>query len=83
MSQSDLQTSKILIVDDEETNVQLLESILRREGFRNLLSVTDSRQVLPLFSSFSPDLILLDLNMPHFDGFEVLKQLRGRIPNGT
>lgn len=83
MSQSDLQASKILIVDDEEATVQLLESILRREGFRNVHSVTDSRQVLPLFSSLAPDLILLDLNMPHFDGFEVMKQLRGRIPYGT
>jgi putative two-component system response regulator len=83
MCQSELQTSKILIVDDEEANVQLLESILRREGFRNLLSATDSRQVLPLFCSFAPDLVLLDLNMPHFDGFEVMKQLHGRIRNGT
>lgn len=83
MTQSKLQASKILIVDDEEANVQLLESILRREGFGNLLGVTDSRQVLPLFSSFAPDLILLDLNMPHFDGFEVMKQLKGRIQDGT
>jgi putative two-component system response regulator len=83
MSQSEPQTSRILIVDDEEANVQLLESILRREGFRNVRSVTDPRQVLPLFFSFSPDLVLLDLNMPHFNGFEVMKQLGGRIPNGT
>jgi putative two-component system response regulator len=83
MSQFDLQASKILIVDDEEANVQLLESILCREGFDHLLSVTDSRQVLPLFASFAPDLILLDLNMPHFDGFEVMRQLHGRIQKGT
>ena len=83
MCRPELQTSKILIVDDEETNVQLLEAVLRREGYRNLLSATDSRRVLPLFSSFAPDLILLDLNMPHFDGFEVMKQLSGHIPGGT
>jgi putative two-component system response regulator len=80
MSLSSHQAEKILIVDDEATNVLLLESILRREGFSSIRSVTDSRQVISLFSSFSPDLILLDLNMPHFDGFEVMKQLKNRIP---
>jgi putative two-component system response regulator len=83
MCRPELQASKVLIVDDEEANVQLLESILRRDGYRHLLSATDSRQVLPLFSSFAPDLILLDLNMPHFDGFEVMRQLRGRVPDGA
>lgn len=74
-------TARILIVDDEPANVRLLERLLEQEGFANLESATDPRQVLPLFTEFRPDLILLDLHMPHLDGFAVLKQLRPRIPD--
>ncbi len=69
----------ILIVDDEPANVALLEQVLAQGGYHNFRSTTDSRQVLPLFQEFQPDLVLLDLLMPHLDGFAVLKQLGGRI----
>ncbi|MCX5724532.1 MAG: response regulator [Nitrospirae bacterium] len=82
MIREDLLQFKIMIVDDEAVNVQLLEAILRREGFENLCGITDSRQVLPLVASFQPDLLLLDLNMPYFDGHEVLQQLKGCNQNG-
>jgi putative two-component system response regulator len=72
--------SKILIVDDQEANVGLLLSILKEQGFLGLQSLTDARLVLPLFLDFQPDLVLLDLKMPHVDGLSLLKQLRSRIP---
>jgi putative two-component system response regulator len=75
--------ARILIVDDEKANVVLLESILRGAGYRNCRSVTDSRQVLPLFIEFQPDLILLDLHMLPLDGFAVLKQLVPRFRPGA
>ena len=70
----------ILVVDDEEANVALVEQILARAGYTDVTSLTDSRRVLPQFLQRRPDLILLDLHMPHLDGFAVLEQLRSHIP---
>ena len=75
--------SKLLIVDDQEANVGLLLNILREQGFLGLQSLTDARLVLPLFLDFEPDLVLLDLRMPHIDGLSLLKQLRSRIPDNV
>ncbi len=75
--------SKLLIVDDQEANVVLLTNILREQGFIGLQSLTDARLVLPLFLDFLPDLVLLDLRMPHIDGLSLLKQLRSRIPENA
>jgi two-component system cell cycle sensor histidine kinase/response regulator CckA len=75
-----IKRAKILIVDDQAANVSLLERILEREGFTNVRSTVDSRQALAVYAEFAPDLILLDLLMPHMDGFAVLKQLRPLIP---
>ena len=72
----DLTNSKILIVDDQEANVRILESLLDIKGFKHVKSTTDSRQVEELVESFSPDLLLLDLMMPHMSGFEVMERLR-------
>jgi putative two-component system response regulator len=67
---------KILIVDDEPANVALLEDFLSDQGYVHVKSTTDSREVTELCSEFDPDLILLDLFMPHVDGFTVLEALR-------
>jgi signal transduction histidine kinase len=69
----------ILVVDDEEANVDLLEQMLARAGYTNVLGITDPRRVLPLLRERQPDLILLDLLMPHLDGYAVLEQLRPEI----
>ena len=77
--QSDLATyvkMRILIVDDEPANVALLEDMLNDQGYINLKSTTDSRRVSEFCREFDPDLILLDLCMPHVDGFAVLESLR-------
>jgi putative two-component system response regulator len=76
----DLTSSRILIVDDQEANVRLLEFILDAAGFQEYGHTTDSRQVLQLWASFQPDLILLDLQMPHLDGFEIMEQLANELP---
>jgi putative two-component system response regulator len=78
-----LKRSKILIVDDQKANVDLLETVLREHGFIGIQKLTDARMVLPLFADFQPDLVLLDLRMPHIDGLSLLKQLRSQIPEGT
>ncbi len=83
MQDTTLRAAQILLVDDHEANVRLLERILQQAGYTNLRRTTDPRQVLPLFAEAQPDLIVLDLHMPHLDGFAVLEQLRPLIPPGT
>src|SRR5919108_2555551 len=75
--------SRILIVDDEAANVLLLQRLLEAEGYRAITTTTDPRRVLDLYRSAQPDLILLDLMMPHMDGVAVLQQLHGEIPAGA
>jgi len=70
----------ILIVDDEMLNIALLEKILRHAGYHRIKSLTDSREVMPIFFDFKPDIIFLDLVMPHIDGFQLLGQLRSVTP---
>lgn len=71
---------RILIVDDEVRNVCLLESVLNRTGFVNHTSITDPRSAFQEILRVKPDLILLDLNMPHVSGFDILQELRATIP---
>jgi putative two-component system response regulator len=71
----DFLKAKILIVDDEPANIALLEDILENEGFTNYKSTQDSREALGMYQELLPDLVLLDLNMPHMDGFQVIDQL--------
>ena len=75
-SDGDVLDSKILIVDDEETNVRLLEYLLRRNGYRSIYGVTDPRTVVPIYQAFCPDLVLLDLVMPHINGIELMEKLQ-------
>ena len=68
--------AKILIVDDEPDNVNVLEKILKLAGYTSLQTTTDSRKVKTVYRDFSPDLVLLDLNMPHMNGFQVMDQIK-------
>src|SRR4029077_9389162 len=60
-----------------------LETRLRGAGYSTLKSVIDSREVLSVYKDFGPDLILLDLHMPHLDGFAVMEGLKPLIPTGS
>ncbi len=75
--------ARIMIVDDEPVNVRLLERLLGSSGYTRLRSTTDAREALGLFESFDPDIVLLDLLMPHLDGFVVMKQLVHLVPEGA
>lgn len=72
--------SKILMIDDAEANLQLLEELLGREGFTQMISTSDSSKAIDLYNAFSPDLILLDLMMPNLDGYAILELLSRHIP---
>ncbi len=83
MIDSALKNAKILIVDDKVSNIDILEGLLEESGYTHFQSTTDPRQVVDLFISFNPDLILLDLMMPHLNGFEVMAELHSIIPSNT
>jgi putative two-component system response regulator len=74
-----LKEARILIVDDEKASVRLMERILRAAGWTNLRSTYDPRTVRSLVRTFRPDLVLLDLHMPHADGLDVLAQTRALL----
>ncbi|KVW96970.1 response regulator [Thiobacillus denitrificans] len=76
VSSTDILNANILIVDDQEANVQLLEQMLREAGYRNLTSTTDPYEVCTLHRKNRNDLILLDLQMPGMDGFQVMEGLK-------
>lgn len=66
----------ILVVDDQDANVQLLEQLLREAGYTNVASTTNPHEVCALHRKNRYDLILLDLQMPGMDGFQVMEGLK-------
>ncbi len=77
-----IKNSRILIVDDYQANLFILQELLNRLGYKNQKSLSDPRQVIPTFQEWHPDLILLDLMMPHMDGFAVMDALKPLTPPG-
>ncbi|OOV86677.1 EAL domain-containing response regulator [Oceanospirillum linum] len=81
-SQSSLNTdADILILDDNEVNVDLLASMLEDEGFEQIECMTDPRKLMPRVKQKCPDLIFLDIRIPHITGLELLEQLRDQLPD--
>ena len=78
-----LSESRILIVDDQQANITLLEFVLGGAGYNQLTGTTDPRDGLSLCAAMNPDLLLLDLHMPHLDGFEFLQKLGSTLVEGT
>lgn len=73
---SDITGAKILIVDDQQANVTLLERMLRGAGYTSITSTMEPHEVCGLHATARFDLILLDLEMPGMDGFEVMEGLK-------
>lgn len=79
----DLAAARVLVVDDVEANVTLVQVLLAQAGVGEVRTLTDPRLVVSTCLEMQPDLLLLDLRMPHLDGIEVLAQLRGALPSDT
>lgn len=82
ISSSDIIHGKILIVDDQESNVVLMERMLRGAGYDSITSTVEPREVCGLYLDNHYDLILLDLQMPGMDGFQVMEGLKEIEPDG-
>lgn len=78
---SEILNASILVVDDQEPNVILLEQMLRNAGYKHITSTQDPRMVCPMHLAHRYDLILLDLQMPSMDGFEVMEGLKEIEPD--
>jgi diguanylate cyclase (GGDEF)-like protein len=73
---SDILKARILLVDDNEDNVSLLKQLLEHAGYTAVSCTTDPRKVVELHSQQRYDLIVLDLQMPGMDGFQVMEALK-------
>ncbi|MDP1931233.1 MAG: response regulator [Gammaproteobacteria bacterium] len=79
MSAVDILDASILIVDDQESNVTLLELMLEEAGYTNVSSTMKSQEVCSLHRTNQYDLILLDLQLPEMDGFQVMEALKTNL----
>ncbi len=71
-----LKDAKIMIVDDEPINIDVVQAFLEEEEYRNFVTVEDSTQAMRLLEETRPDLMLLDLIMPEVSGFDILAAVR-------
>ncbi|MBF0625943.1 MAG: SpoIIE family protein phosphatase [Magnetococcales bacterium] len=67
----------IMIIDDQRMSVLMLQSLLKQNGFNNVQAFTDPREGLAHYADAQVDLVLLDIDMPHMDGFQVMEALKG------
>ncbi len=77
LSESEILSASLLIVDDQEVNIQLIEQLLSTAGYTNFSSTMQPGEVVALHRKHRYDLILLDLQMPGMDGFQVMEGLKG------
>jgi putative two-component system response regulator len=70
---SEICKSKVMIVDDEELIIRVVRRFLTNNGYENFFTLTDPRETLKAISEHQPDLVLLDINMPHLTGIDILR----------
>jgi CheY-like chemotaxis protein len=78
----DILAARILVVDDQSANVQLLTRVLEEAGYRNVAATMNPLEVCTLHRKNRYDLILLDLQMPGMDGFLVMEGLKTNEADG-
>ena len=67
------------MVEDDRDNVELLKLAFKTYGYSNIEGITDARQAAALIEAKEPDIVLLDLHMPHMDGYQLLQQISGVV----
>lgn len=76
-----IHNGSILIVDDNAVNIVIVEKILRQDGFVNITTTTNAKQVRELYREHHFEVILLDVHMPELNGFDVMAELREDNPH--
>jgi len=76
VNENSLRDAKILMVDDEQLNMEVIMTHLEDAGYTNFVTTTDSVNAFDFICSEKPDIVLLDLMMPDVNGFEILSELR-------
>jgi diguanylate cyclase (GGDEF)-like protein len=71
-----LKTATIMIVDDEPINIEMVQAFLEEENYRRFITVDDAAKAVETIENARPDILLLDLNMPHVSGFDILSAVR-------
>src|SRR5437763_1577204 len=82
LTEPEILNASVPIVDDQEANVSLLEQTLREAGYTRVASTLDPQEVCALHRQHGYDLILLDLQMPGMDGFQVMESLKTNEQDG-
>jgi len=72
----DLKNAKILVIDDEEINLDIIEELLEGDGFLNLSFFSNPVDAVEFYKTNPPDLVILDLNMPALTGFDVMQRFK-------
>ena len=73
-----LHRSRILVVDDDATNLQILQAMLKKDGYHNVTVLDDPTRVSLMYNQHAYDLIALDIHMPVMNGFDVMAALPHR-----
>lgn len=73
---TELRYARILIIDDNDLSIEMIKMFLQNEGYCNIESISDPTLTLSTVHEYKPHLVLLDLNMPHKSGFDVLEELQ-------
>ncbi len=76
-----LASKTVLLVDDEAYFRKFVGAVLRKEGVGKVVEAPNGREALDLFNVAKPDMVILDINMPHMDGVDTLKALRPLAPD--
>lgn len=67
---------KVLIIDDEQDIIDILDTVLKREGFSNIFIANNGADGIELFKKVNPDIVLLDIMLPDISGYDVFNELR-------
>lgn len=76
INSSNLNNKKILLIDDEKDILNLLETVLIKEGFKEIYKAENGNKGIELCEKINPDIIVLDIMLPDIDGYEVCKRIR-------
>ena len=76
LAQKEIENAHVMVIDDEAINIKLVRKVLSEVGFSNFIGVTDSVTAIEEIREGSPDILLLDIMMPHVNGLEILEAVK-------